>query len=113
MREMQQRLTAKSGARMYELTTTQKSAARFVALALAIFYIVSLSGCGSTSSPSNTPPPQSSALTISNITASSITATGAIITWSTNVNGTSQVDYGTTTNYGISTTFNSTIVTSH
>src|SRR2546423_24916 len=108
---MERKLSTGAGARMF--TTMQKSVAKTVALVLAIFCVVSLSGCGSTSSTSNTPPPQSSSLTISNIIANSITTGGATITWSTNVNGTSQVDYGTTASYGNSTAFDSNMLTSH
>jgi Domain of unknown function (DUF4082)/Purple acid Phosphatase, N-terminal domain len=50
---------------------------------------------------------------ISNVTASSITATGAVITWTTNSATTSQVNYGTTTAYGSSSPLNSAMVTSH
>lgn len=44
---------------------------------------------------------------------SNITDSGAVITWSTNEPATSQVEYGTTTTYGLSTTLDSTLVTSH
>ncbi len=47
------------------------------------------------------------------ITASSITANGAVITWTTNKPSDSQADYGTTPNYGSSTTLDTTQVTSH
>ncbi|MBI5555038.1 MAG: fibronectin type III domain-containing protein, partial [Elusimicrobia bacterium] len=53
-------------------------------------------------------PPQ-----ITNISASSVTQTGAIVTWSTDKVSTSQIDYGTTTSYGASTTLDSNLVTSH
>jgi hypothetical protein len=98
---------------MYDFTTMHKSVTKAVTLVLTIFCAVSFSGCGSTSSTSTTPPPQSSSLTISNIIANSITATGATITWSTSANATSQVDYGTSANYGSTTTFDSNMVTSH
>ncbi len=57
--------------------------------------------------PDTTPP------TISGVTASNITTTSAIITWSTNEASTSQVDYGTTTAYGSSSPLDSTLLTSH
>lgn len=57
---------------------------------------------------SDTTPP-----TISGVTASSITATGATITWTTNESSDTQVEYGTTTAYGSSTTLNTSLVTSH
>jgi len=57
--------------------------------------------------PIDTTPP-----TISNIQATNITQTGATITWTTNENADSKVDYGTTTNYG-STKSSSSLTTSH
>jgi hypothetical protein len=50
---------------------------------------------------------------ISGVSSGSITSTGAIVTWSTDVNSTSQVEYGTSTAYGTMTTLDSTLVTSH
>ncbi len=50
---------------------------------------------------------------ISGVTTNSITTSGAVITWTTDVSATSQVEYGTTTSYGALTTLNSTLVTSH
>lgn len=50
---------------------------------------------------------------ISSVAASSITSSTATINWSTNEPADSQVDYGTTTSYGSSTTLNATLVTSH
>ncbi len=50
---------------------------------------------------------------ISNVTASSITSSGATISWTTNEASDTQVEYGTTTGYGSSTTLNTTKVTSH
>jgi RHS repeat-associated protein len=50
---------------------------------------------------------------ISNVAAGGITATGATITWTTNENSDSQVEYGTTTAYGQSTTLNPAHVTAH
>ena len=50
---------------------------------------------------------------ISVVTASSITATGATITWTTNETATTQVEYGLTATYGQSTTLDLTLVTSH
>lgn len=58
-------------------------------------------------------PPDTTAPVISGITSSSITVTGAIITWATNETATSRVEYGTTTAYGLLSTLNSTPVTSH
>jgi len=50
---------------------------------------------------------------ISGVSAGSITQTGAAVAWSTDQASTSQVDYGTTSAYGTSTTLNSAMVTSH
>jgi RHS repeat-associated protein len=50
---------------------------------------------------------------ISNVVAQGITTSGATITWSTNENSDSQVEYGQTTNYGQSTTLNPALVTAH
>jgi hypothetical protein len=50
---------------------------------------------------------------ISAITATSITDTGATITWTTDEASDSQVEYGLTTSYGSTTTLNATMVTSH
>jgi hypothetical protein len=52
-------------------------------------------------------------LTISSGSASSITTTSALIGWTTSAPADSQVDYGTTTNYGQSTTLAATTVTNH
>jgi hypothetical protein len=50
---------------------------------------------------------------ISGVGAGGITATGATISWTTNVASTTQVEYGTTTSYGTLTTVNPTLVASH
>src|SRR5712664_2068049 len=50
---------------------------------------------------------------ISGVSVGSITTTGAIVSWTTDVVATSQVEYGTTTAYGSLTTLGSTLVTSH
>jgi len=50
---------------------------------------------------------------ISGVSASSITTSGAAVTWTTDIQATTQVEYGTTTAYGTMTTLNSTLVTSH
>ncbi len=56
----------------------------------------------------NTTPP-----TISHVTASAITYLGATVAWNTDEVADSQVDYGTTTAYGTSTTLDTTLVASH
>jgi chitodextrinase len=50
---------------------------------------------------------------ISNVAATSISTTGATITWTTDVAATSQVEYGTTTAYGTMTALDASPVTSH
>ncbi len=50
---------------------------------------------------------------ISAVSVGSITTTGAVVSWTTNVAATSQVEYGPTASYGTMTTLNSTQVTSH
>src|SRR6266699_2789753 len=70
-----------------------------------------LAGCaGLVKSSSTSPPPT---LTISNPGSTNVTTTGAAVDWQTNVPATSQVEYGTTTAYGSTTTVDSTMVTSH
>jgi hypothetical protein len=61
-----------------------------------------------TTSAADTTPPS-----ISGVAASSITTSGATITWTTNEASNTQVEYGTTTSYGSSTSINATMVTSH
>jgi parallel beta-helix repeat protein len=64
---------------------------------------------------SSTPPPttDTTAPAISGVSASNLTQTAAGINWTTNEGSTSQVQYGTTTSYGSTTTLDSTRVTSH
>jgi Purple acid Phosphatase, N-terminal domain len=50
--------------------------------------------------------------TITGVSASAITATGATITWTTSEPADSQVDYGTTTSYGSSSALNTSLATS-
>jgi hypothetical protein len=58
-------------------------------------------------------PPDVTAPVISGVTASGMTQTGATITWTTDEGSSSQVEYGTTDQYGTATTLDSTLVTSH
>ncbi len=51
--------------------------------------------------------------TISSVSSGSLTGTGATITWTTDEASDSQVQYGTTTSYGASTTLDATMLTSH
>ncbi len=50
---------------------------------------------------------------LSAITSTNLTMTGATITWTTNENSTSQVEYGTTASYGNTTTLDTALVTGH
>src|SRR3989454_8590526 len=54
-----------------------------------------------------------SSLTISNPGSMNVTMISAAVDWQTNVPATSQVEYGTTTYYGSTTTVDSTMVTNH
>lgn len=60
-----------------------------------------------------TPTPDTTAPTLSNITAGSITQTGTNVTWTTNEASDTQVEYGLTASYGSSTPFDASLVTSH
>jgi Bacterial Ig domain/Right handed beta helix region/Purple acid Phosphatase, N-terminal domain len=70
-------------------------------------------GVVQSTSKGNNPPPPPVVIAITAVSSSGVTATGATITWTTNVAASSQVDYGTTTNYGQSSTLNSALVSSH
>lgn len=50
---------------------------------------------------------------ISSLSANNITSSTATIIWTTNESATSQVEYGTTTAYGSSTSLSSTLITGH
>jgi len=52
-------------------------------------------------------------LTISNVATASATATGVSVSWQTNVAANSQVEFGTTANYGSTSLLDATMVTSH
>jgi len=69
-------------------------------------FIVRIPAAGST----GTAP---SGLTVSSPASSNVSMSGASITWTTNLSSDSQVEYGTTGSYGLSTTVNSTLVTNH
>jgi hypothetical protein len=58
-------------------------------------------------------PPDTTPPAISGVSASGITSSGATISWTTNENSDSQVEYGTTTAYGSSTALNASLVTAH
>lgn len=57
--------------------------------------------------------PRPSAPAISGITELSVGETTAVIAWTTDIAGTSQIEYGTTTSYGSSTTLSETLTTAH
>lgn len=57
--------------------------------------------------------PQQQAPAISNISANNVSTTGTTITWSTDEPSTSQIEYGTTTVYGNTTTEDKSMVTAH
>jgi len=59
------------------------------------------------------PPPDTTPPVISSVAAGGITTSSATITWNTNENTDSQVEYGQTTAYGQSTTLNPALVTAH
>ncbi|MBI3999924.1 MAG: fibronectin type III domain-containing protein, partial [Candidatus Omnitrophica bacterium] len=58
-------------------------------------------------------PPDTTAPVISAVTATSITSAGATISWTTNEASNTQVEYGLTTAYGLSTVLNTALVTAH
>ncbi len=59
------------------------------------------------------PPPDTTPPTISGVSSTAITSSGATITWTTNEASDSQVDYGTTTAYGSSSALDASMTTSH
>ena len=72
------------------------------------YRVISTNGSGITSMSADmvftTDAPVATGPTISNIAANSITKTSAIISWSLSENATGQVNYGLTTDYGLSST---------
>ncbi len=83
---------------------------------LAAAVLLSVSGCaglvgssGGGSAGGNGSP----AISVSAPGATAVTAASALISWTSNVPGDSQVDYGTTTAYGSSSSLDSTLLTSH
>ncbi len=82
------------------------------------YRVVSTDAAGNTAISGNnsfttTSNPDSTAPVISTVTASNISSTGAIITWTTDEAATSKVEYGITNAYGSTTTISNTLVTSH
>jgi hypothetical protein len=59
------------------------------------------------STPDTTPP------VISGVSSSAVSSAGATVSWTTNETSDTQIDYGTTTSYGSSTTLATSLVTSH
>ncbi|MDC4206521.1 MAG: fibronectin type III domain-containing protein [Candidatus Manganitrophus sp.] len=57
--------------------------------------------------------PDTIAPTLSAVAAGTVTATSAVITWTTNEAATSQVEYGTTSAYGSSSALGNTLLTGH
>jgi len=73
-----------------------------------VFIIKVPQGSGSGGGGADTTPPM-----ISSVNASSITASGASVSWTTNEASDSQVEYGTSAAYGSATTLNTSMTTSH
>jgi purple acid phosphatase-like protein len=73
-----------------------------------VFIIKVPQGAGSGGGGGDTTPP-----VISSVNASSITASGAMVNWTTNEASDSQVEYGTSAAYGSATTLNTSMITSH
>lgn len=93
---------------------------RIAVFVLILSSVLSFSGCVGIAGSSSTSKSQDSgaggsatAPVITNVSATSVTNQGATISWISDVASTSQVDYGTTTNYGQTTGLDSAQVTSH
>ena len=97
-----------------QVRNSSRKTAGLVALLLSLGALLVLTGCvGLTSASQPSSNNSSSALTIDPPAATSVTSSTAMISWSTTLAATSQVDYGTTSSYGSQTTVNSTMVMSH
>jgi hypothetical protein len=99
-------------------TPTSYTDSKVAASTSYTYTVQAFDAAGNVSQPSNsvtvqTPPPAVNPPLITNVGAGSITQTSATVTWTTDVPSSSQVLYGTTTNYGSQTTLDSTPVTSH
>jgi len=77
------------------------------------YAVISADPGGSTTSANFTFMTQASLPVISNVTVSAVTTSSATITWSTDQPSSSQIEYGTTVSYGLLSTLNSSLVTSH
>ena len=69
---------------------------------------LTLSADSTFTTPADTVPP-----TIGGVTTSNLTASGATMAWATDEAADTQVEYGTSTSYGSSSTLNTTLATSH
>ena len=76
-------------------------------LVMAVILAATLLGCAKGEEAEETAP------VISAVSASDITATSAVVTWTTDEVATSQVEYGVTTSYGSTTALDENKVTSH
>ena len=76
-------------------------------LVVALILTALLVGCANGEEADKTPP------VISSVLVANITETSATITWTTDEPATSQVEYGLTTSYGMTTTLEEELVTSH
>ena len=76
-------------------------------------FIVRLSATGSTTPPPPPPPGDTTAPVISGVAAAGVSSAGATINWNTNEASDTQVEYGTTTSYGSSTTLSITMGLTH
>jgi hypothetical protein len=72
-----------------------------------VFIIKVPQGGGGSGSGDTTPP------VISDVSASSLTSSGAVISWNTNEASDTQVEYGTTSAYGSATSLNTSMATGH
>jgi hypothetical protein len=80
---------------------------KIAVLTIVVILVALLASCTGGEKVDKTPP------AISAVSASSITDTSTVITWTTDELATSQVEYGLTTSYGSTTTLDTTLVTSH
>jgi hypothetical protein len=83
------------------------------AILVVLFGSCTLLGTGCSGLVQGVAPGGGTPLTISNLAATNATATSVGIDWQTSAASNSQVDYGTTTNYGATTAVDSSMVTSH
>lgn len=108
----------RGGSQVGTVTTTSFSDLSAAANTTYTYTVRAYDAVGNVSGDSNavlvmTPAPDTTPPALSNITASSVTQTGATISWTTDEASDTQVDYGTTTAYGASSTLNGGLVTAH